>query len=434
MKTPSFRVPLSGIACFLGLSLVLAGGAWAIPNTFIGNGFFGPVIPATPRFGANLTEAFLSVENWAANALPGPWEDQPALAGQQARRMSANPVLFGAVPDSVYAYTENGRLTELAITYLDAGTFFGYHAGGEKTRAAREAGEERRFEFQHLFHQYSGNLRERLEAGCGAGKMTVVGRSDLLRTAYTDYQWEGFTLRLARRDGHSVALYITRRGEAQESFIAEEMAALRTGERAATLSDCVSRDGRGDIRLSQLPVYDQGITPFCGIHSLAMVGHYLGLRIPAEGLEAGAEFRNTGSARGSRILELYGAVAEELGMKLRTSSRFDFDRARKAVEQGLPLIVWRRVSLEREAALNEFSTRMAADENARLPEWTKALAATLPEREKKGSPSHASVIEGVNPDLGEVIFSEPWGEHAHGRRMRAEEMEATAYAVFYFEF
>ena len=57
-----------------------------------------------------------------------------------------------------------------------------------------------------------------------------------------------------------------------------------------------------------------------------------------------------------------------------------------------------------------------------------------PKREKKSLPSHGSVITGINPGRSEVIYAEPWGAESHGRRMRIEELEASAYAVFYFRF
>jgi hypothetical protein len=47
--------------------------------------------------------------------------------------------------------------------------------------------------------------------------------------------------------------------------------------------------------------------------------------------------------------------------------------------------------------------------------------------------AHASVITGVNKKRDEVIFTESWGENNRNRRMRAEEMEATAYVTFLLE-
>ena len=82
---------------------LMSPGALAIPQSFFGNGFFGPVIPATPRFGKNLTGDFLKFANWESGELPGPWEKAPSFAGRQRQIMSANPILFGAVPISVVA-------------------------------------------------------------------------------------------------------------------------------------------------------------------------------------------------------------------------------------------------------------------------------------------------------------------------------------------
>ncbi len=164
-----------------------------------------------------------------------------------------------------------------------------------------------------------------------------------------------------------------------------------------------------------------------------MAGQYLGLRLRSDELAAAADFRNTGSARGSNILELYHAAAEELGMKLKVSSRFDFERAQRSVAAGLPVIVWRRVAEEREKAHFAFAQTLAKQPLAALPEPSRSARDGWPERTKKGSPAHASVIAGIKSDRGEVIFTDPWGEQARDRRMHADEMAATAYTVFYFE-
>ena len=191
---------------------------------------------------------------------------------------------------------------------------------------------------------------------------------------------------------------------------------------------------RGDLGVGAIPVVQQGLTPFCGVGSLAMVAEYLGLEILARDLEAGARFRNTGSAGGSRILDLYRAVAEELGMRVTVSSKFDPKRVRRSIEAGIPVVVWRRVSKEREAAHTRFAEHLAAHPEAHLPEPGRGQRASWPARKKQSLPSHGSVVTGINSEHSELIYSEPWGEHARDRRMRIEEMQATAYAVFYYRF
>ena len=414
--------------------LLVVPGALAIPRSFFGNGFFGPVIPATPRFGQNLTGDVLNLANWESGKLPGPWGESVAFAGRSSRRMTANPILFGAVPESVVAHSEAGTTREIAITYLDAGSFFGFKMGGERSYEERKAGDKRRAEFKGHYSKLERDLRKRLESGCGRGAVRSIGRSDALRCSATDFRWEDFVIRLAAREGHSLGLSIFRHGDQPLGYLDDEIAKLGTDGRADRLADSVTENQRGDVLVGELPVVQQGITPFCGIGSLSMVAQHLGLEVPAGALEAGAAFRNTGSARGSGILELYHAVAEELCMRLTPSSKFDPRRVQRSIDAGIPVVVWRRVTKDREAAHNLFAKRLAANSDAHLPEPTSGQRAAWPERKKQSIPSHGSVVTGFNAEHSEVIFTEPWGETARDRRMRVEEMEATAYAVFYFRF
>lgn len=434
MKRPSFPL-LASLLIAIFLSGLPRFPADAIPNSFFGNGnFIGPIVPAHPRFNVNLTGAFLSKTNWDRNKFPGPWVDHPVAGRETHHRMAAMPVLFGAVPDSVVARTEDERLREIVITYLDAGTYFPYLAGGEKTHAQRESGDARRSEFDTHWHRLEKDLRQRLEAGCGPGQQSVSGRSDLLRSVVLDYQWDEFRLRLARRKDHSIALHLSLAEEPAPAFLSAQVAALEARrERKAWLQSRTTLNERGETIIEGIPSFDQGFTPYCGVHALAMVSHYHGLRLLPGELAAGAEFANTGSARGSRILDLYRAVGEELDLKMSHSSRFDAARVERAVEAGLPVVVWRRVALERERAHSRFAERLQRDPSAPLPLFSSAALGTLPERGDKGSPSHASVIHGIDRESNTIAYLEPWGETAGERRMRIEEMEATAYAVFYYQ-
>lgn len=404
----------------------------AIPNTFIGGRFIGPVVPAHPRFKGNLTREFLTLKNWQEETFPGPWQASKS-AEDTSRHMTAMPVLFGAVPGAVTTYSRNGRLREMVITYLDAGTFFRYKAGGEKTYADRKIGSELRSEFAHHYGLLSREIQKRLEEGCGQGKQAILGRSDLLRSTHLDYSWEDFVIRLTRRDSHSIELRLMRGEDRTMDLVDEEISKLDRRQLSEIYAQNVRSNERGDSLIDGIPMSIQGYTPYCGIHSLEMTGQYLGLRLRSDELAAAADFRNTGSARGSNILELYRAAAEELGMKLKVSSRFDFERAQRSIDAGLPVIVWRRVSEDREKAHTFFSSQVAKQPLAALPEPSRSERDAWPERSKKGSPSHASVISGINAERNEVVFTDPWGEAARNRRMHTDEMEATAYTVFYFE-
>ena len=413
------------------LTLLLAANAIAIPQDFIGVNFFGPVIPAQPAFGANLTEDFLDEDNWDNNEFPGPWENAPALAGEKIKTMKEMPVLFGAVPMSVHAYEKDGRLKEISITYIDAGAYFGFNLGGEETEEQKSEGSAKRADFEKHYKKLERDLRDRLKGGCGRPRDTNVGRSKMLRTTFSDYKWENFVLRFAARDDHSISLHLSRGEDLPISFIDPAAESLSRREREKAFKDNVHGNERGDILIEGLPAFQQGNTPFCGIHSLGMAAHYLGLRMHTEGLEASANFKNTGSAKGSKMVDVYRAVGEELGMRVSLTSKFDFGRAQRAIEDGLPVIVWRRVTQEREAAHTKNSFLLAADPLAELPASSESERERWPKR-NYSHPSHASIVNGVNIKRGEVIFTEPWGEQARNRRMTKEEMDTSVYAVFYF--
>ncbi len=408
--------------------------AWAIPNSFFSNnGSPVVIIPAFPRFNADLTEEFLSEENWVDGDFSGPWEEEPSLPDLSIRRMVANPVVLGEVPMRVVAYSDEEGVAELAIQYLDAGIYFGYQSGGEQTREERDDGRAKRTEFAKHYKALSKALTKRLEDGCGRGELGVIGSSAALRTEYTDYFWENFVIRFIQREDHSVSLHVYRSDKVMDHLVDPGWFELSRREREEVFEEKVKVDESGTVHLANLPMFTQGMTPFCSVHSLAMVSHYLGMKVRPEVLVAAADFKNTGSAGGSDLVEVHRAVAQELGMKVSMAPKFDAEKVKRSIEEGLPVIVWRRVSMEREHH-HEQNARMAQmDPLFVVNPLTREMVDALPARDMRGSPSHASIITGIQLERGQVIYTEPWGEETRGRRMRAEEMEATVYAVFYFK-
>jgi hypothetical protein len=414
------------------IPLLVVPRAEAIPNSFFGNGNVIPIIPAFPRFNADLTKDFLTVDNWKRQEFPGPWRDEPALEGEKVRRMEALPLVFGEVPMSVTTSGDESGVSEITLGFLDAGLYFGYHFGGEQTREQREAGRDKRQEFERHFEDLVERLGERLEEGCGRGTPGVMGATPLLRTEFVDYVWEDFVLRLIARPEHSVSLHLFKRDAAPASYVESEFAAMDRRERAAKFAGAVVRS-QGELSVQGIPMVIQGETPYCAIYSLAMTSRYLGLRASPVDLAGSAGFENTGSAGGSDLVGLYRAVGDELGMRTSIVPSFDREKVLKSLEDGLPVIVWRRVSMEREKVHLQFAASRRKDPSLAPPALTPEELAKLPEREGRGLPSHASVVTGYSPGTNSVIYAEPWGEDTRDRRMRVEEMEATAYAVVFFK-
>jgi hypothetical protein len=422
------RNSISNLVCLLLASTI---SAMAIPQSFINGVGNGPVIPATPRFNRDLTANFLDAKQWTQNQLDGPWQEVSMRAGREVAQMTANPTLFGSVPGSVRLFREAGKLDEIIITYLDAGKYFGFDYDGEKTALEKAAGEKRRGEFQQMYKRIADDLRSRLSKGCGSAQQNAVGRTAELRTAFEEYRTDGFVLRLALRENHSVALHIQRDNHVSKSLVDPTMEKMSAKERKSSLLKNVQTNQRGDQIIGGLPTLQQGYTPFCGVLSLAMLAQYHGLRVEPEALVAGAEFKNTGNAKGSDIPGLYKAVAEELGLKLQIGKSLNRETIERLISEGQPVVVWRRVTKERDLAHSTNTQKVLDDPTAQLPPLREEQR-SYPNKSDRNIPSHASVICGYNRAKGEVIFSEPWGDAARERHMRIEEMEATVYQTFIF--
>ena len=222
---------------------------------------------------------------------------------------------------------------------------------------------------------------------------------------------------------------IVRQEDARKDYLDDYLVGMDRESRAAWFRSKVKREGSGDVVISGVPVFRQGVRPYCAISTLGMVTHYLGLRITVEGLASAAGFRNDGTAGGTKLLELYAASAQEAKVRSSRSGKFDFERAQRSLEAGFPVLVWRKYDAARDDLHTDFAKLYRRAPEAILPVVDDAERATWPGED---APNHASVVTGYNAERGEVIFVESWGEHTRGRRMRFEELEATSYMAFYF--
>ena len=252
------------------------------------------------------------------------------------------------------------------------------------------------------------------------GKQVSIGRTSFLRGRAVDFVRSGFSLRYQAVEDHSIRLTIVREGEAQEHYLDQELVGMDRQERGAWFASKVNREASGDVTVTGVPVFRQGERPYCAISTLGMVTHYLGLRLSVEGLAAAAGFKNDGTAGGTKLLELYAASAQEAGVRSSRMGRFDYEKAKRSLEAGFPVLVWRKYDANRDLLHTEFAKLYRRE----------PAAETWPGDE---APNHASVVTGFNPERGEVIFVESWGEQTRGRRMRFEEMEESSYMAFYYK-
>jgi hypothetical protein len=124
-------------------------------------------------------------------------------------------------------------------------------------------------------------------------------------------------------------------------------------------------------------------------------------------------------------------VAKEGRLRMKESSSVDFRDAVRQIDDGHPILVWRYFSRERDAFHHMFAADYATDSSKVLPDPRKEKTDRT-QWPTEATGGHASLITGYNKARNEVLFTESWGEGNRHRRMRQEEMAATAYALFTF--
>jgi hypothetical protein len=407
----------------------------AIPQTFGNFGFFGMNerdenwLP--PGNIEDLDPVIIAAARW--DKLPGEWVEQAGLSTERVEILATPASVFGQVPEVVAVRYEGSEVRSIYMQFIDAGSYFGYTSREEldkgKTNSSLQS-KQRRFkrQYKEVFEGLTKLLPKQVDA---RGKQRQVGRTRVLRSDYTDYDNGEVVVRLGASEGDYIYVEVMRSKDATHGYMDAEIGAMKRKDRMEAMESKVVRRDNGDVVIGEIPIFTQGTRPYCAINTLGMVTHHFGLRIPVNGLAASAKLKKTGSAQGSKILDLYYAAAEEADIKFMRSSKFEFDRAQRAIDAGYPVLIWRRYDADRDKLHSAFAARYAKDPSAELP--PAADSAEIESWPGEEAPGHASIVTGYNAERGEVIFLESWGEHTRGRRMRNEELEATGYMVFYFK-
>lgn len=420
--------------------VLLAGTA---PLAALPNAFFGPVAQAdSPLNGEDLTERLLAAAVWADGApLPGDWREEGRIATATLSHLLARPRLFGRDVLLLRALHRDGRLESLDATFADAGSFFGYFneplpeglsRRQKRAEVARRVA-QRQAEFADLYADTLGALQQALAASAQPPRPATasVGRTRHLRFDAADFQHRNLTLRLLAADQRLIRVQLFPAGQSPNTWLDPTLAGLTPRQRLDRLAAAVDRRPDGTVELASLRPIPQGFQPYCGLNTLAMVARHLGLHIDEDLLAAAAGFANTGTADGSNLPRVYQAVASEAGLGLDRASRFNHAAARRALAAGLPVVVWRRFSQQRDQLHTRFARQLTRNPQATLPDPADpAERASWPGPD---APLHASVLTGFHDARREFLFLESWSDRAAPRRIHADELAATAYLTFAFQ-
>lgn len=361
---------------------------------------------------------------WDQPGFIGAWQSQ-STAGIAHKIWPNTPMVFGRRPHYISGHFVNQRIESITLLFLDSGTHFGY-VPKDQAAATEKMNQET---FQALHRTTEEAVLAGLEKlAKSPGHPATLGQTPMLKQDVLLFDTGESTARFRSIPEQLVKVTFFRDKEKAGSLLLNPASVdSKRRERIESLARNMRESPSGDRLLESIPLFPQGDRAYCGVSALSMGMQYLGLNLDTEDYAAAAGIRY-GSTKGSKIREVYEAAGLEAGLRLSRSTKFDFRKAQTVLDAGLPVIVWRRWTKERDYVHTTFAFRYAKDPSEVLPKADMNDRATWPD---KDAYAHASVITGYNAKRGEVIFTESWGEAARDRRMRFEEMEGTAYYTFY---
>lgn len=379
-----------------------------------------PVSAASPD--DDLKSTLTDTNFWQSSSLPAGWKTISTNAQGRTMLLMEAGRAFGSVPEQVQAYYDGPSLSEVTITYLEAGNYFA-------SQQARDLGSKKaQKEFETQFKTLEEGLLKELAGLYGPGRRGNVGKSKLLRFRVTDFSTGGLVVRLFVEDDQLISLSILPADAATKKLLAipEGQAGL-IGRRKEVLQN-VEKLANGDVVIRNIPSVDQGGRGYCAMGALTMLTRYYGLPVNIDLIAAKAGYRE-GEVENADVDAVYSACAKEAKLRLKVEKTFDIRKAKKFILKGEPVIVGRKFDRVRDDYHTNFAQQFANNPAARLPKPDRNERARWP---ASTAGAHASVVTGFNDARDEVIFTESWGQAARNRRMLAEELEATAFQVYYF--
>ena len=416
---------------FAILVLALAQSLYAIPNQVS-----RAVNQAdSPLNGLEVGNQLLSAALWQGEqGLPGNWRKENEIAGAQTSHLLARPKLFDLDVMLLRATHRKNSLESVTATFVDAGSYFPYLTKKPDVPIdiQRQGLLNKQVEFKKLYSETFKKLKNHLvKRSEGKVKESHWGRSRKLRADILVYDLGVVRAVLYTENGRLLRLTLTRdRDLYRKGWLDKNRLSLLGNDLTRYYQNQVMQSEDGDYLIQGVHTVPQGYKPYCGLNSLTMVAQYFGLHIDEDWMAVAGGFQNTGSAPGSSMLGLYNATAREASLSLSREVKFIRSKARSLIKSGLPVVVWRRFDFKRNLTHVKFARSHARNNSLILPLPDEADRATWPGGDH---PVHASVIIGFNDERKEVIYLESWAGQSIPRRMRYEEIEATATMVFYFE-
>ncbi len=316
-------------------------------------------------------------------------------------------LLFGAMPYSVALYSDaEGKATEISAVYANKGDF-GSTAGFARDHF-NSTGVAAPSSLSEAMKRDEDTLRENLDSVLGEGKTQRFGEGKTRRTI-TRWDWNGHAFILSHEDGEYVSL----------SIISSE--AADAGGRTAKISDSqikerltagVIKEDNGDVRITEIPMVDQGPKGYCVPATFERAMRTMGIEADMYLL---AMVGGSAAGGGTVVEHLVENVRSQVYRKGRRTKEDELKQLRirdvkRYIDQGIP-VMWTMSSVN---AYNDIADKNTKTRSG-IDDWdtyAKEIAETATKAAASPKPSgngHICMIIGYNEKTNEFAVSDSWG-------------------------
>ena len=314
--------------------------------------------------------------------------------------------LFGTSPYSVALYSdEDGKVGNISIVYANKGDY-GSTAGFAMDHF-KSAGISAPTTLDEAMALDEKTVAKALASVLGEGSTQRYGEGDTRRNI-TRWDWNGHSFLLSNEEGEYVSLAIVSTEMADKGGKSGRMTDAELKERLAT---SVVREDNGDVRITEIPMVDQGPKGYCVPATFERAMRTMGIDADMYLLAMVGK----SSAGGGTVVEiLLENVKSSVYRKGRRVKEDDIKSlkirdVKRYIDTGIPLM-WRLHSVDEYNNLTDENTAGRASGGAAFREAMHAKAAKLEDKDKPEENGHICMIIGYNEQTEELAVSDSWGK------------------------
>ena len=317
--------------------------------------------------------------------------------------------LFGAMPYSVALYSsQEGLATSMSIVFANKGDFGStaglaqehFKGGTTATDSSLSAAMDRDEE----------SVSQSLTTVLGAGKIERYGEGKT-RRKITRWDWNGYAFLLSNVDAEYVSLAVV---SSQTADAGGKTTAAKDADLKKRLLAGVVRADNGDVRISEIPMVDQGPKGYCVPATFERGMRTMGLEADMYLLAMVGQSQAGGGTSVELLLENVRHQVLSKGRRIKEENikQLRVQDIKRYIDQGIPLM-WRLCSMDQ---YND-----AADKNTaartKITDWKAhadeilASNAALAKSPKPEANYHLCMIIGYNEATQEIAVSDSWGPH-----------------------